>query len=160
MFEKILVALDQSPTGEVLFQKALILAKRHHAKLMLLHILTSEEEGSPIPIPSEASNMYWDPGLDFNLDVWRKQWETYEGECLDKLRSLSAKANQAQVPTEFRQIPGNAGRVICDFATAWGTNLILIGNRGRSGLQEWVLGSVSNYVLHHAHCDVLTVKTR
>ena len=82
MFEKILVALDQSPTGEVLFQKALTLAKRHHAKLMLLHILTSEEEGSPIPIPSEASNMYWDPGLDFNLDVWRKQWETYEGECL------------------------------------------------------------------------------
>ena len=56
---------------------------------MLLHVLTSEEEGSPIPIPSGASTMYWDPGLDFNIDVWRKQWETYEGKCLDQLRSHS-----------------------------------------------------------------------
>ncbi len=158
MFEKILVALDQSPTGDAIFQKALTLAKTHTAQLMLLHILTSEEEGSPIPIPSGAYNMYWDPGLDFNIDVWQKQWETYECEGLEKLRSLCAKANQENISTEFRQIPGHAGRVICDFAISWGADLIVIGNRGRSGLKEWVLGSVSNYVLHHSQCNVLTIK--
>ncbi|MGQ9872468.1 universal stress protein [Leptodesmis sp.] len=39
-----------------------------------------------------------------------------------------------------------------------GADLILIGNRGHTGLKELFLGSASNYVLHHAPCSVLTVK--
>lgn len=158
MFEKILVALDHSPGGEKLFQMALELAQKHEAQLMLLHVLTSEEDGSPIPIPSGADEMYWASGVDFNIDVWKQQWADYESKCLDQLRDLASRANNNQVSTEFRQIPGHAGRIICKFAQSWGADVILIGNRGHSGIKEWVLGSVSNYVLHHSHCHVLTLK--
>ena len=158
MFEKILVALDHSPNGERLFSTSLELAKKHGAELMLLHVLTSEEEGSPIPIPTGADTMYWDSGVEFNIDVWKKQWENYESECLNRLRKLASEANTQNISTEFRQISGHAGRVICDFASSWGADVIVIGHRGRSGLKEWVLGSVSNYVLHHARCNVLTIK--
>ncbi len=158
MFKKILVALDHSSVGEALFNKALMLAEIHKAELMLLHVLTSEEEGSPIAIPVGAEGMYWGSGADFNIDVWRQEWENYENKCLEKLRSLASEAHKRGLNAEFRQIPGNAGRIICDFALSWGADLILIGNRGRSGLKELVMGSISNYVLHHAACNVLTIK--
>ncbi len=39
-----------------------------------------------------------------------------------------------------------------------GADLIVVGRRGRSGLSELILGSASNYVLHHAPCSVLTLQ--
>lgn len=36
----------------------------------------------------------------------------------------------------------------------------MMGRGGRSGLDEFFLGSVSNYVLHHVPCLVLAVGTR
>ncbi len=39
-----------------------------------------------------------------------------------------------------------------------GADLIVLGRRGRTGLAEALLGSVSNYVLHHAPCSVLVVQ--
>ncbi|MFM7578374.1 MAG: universal stress protein, partial [Microcystaceae cyanobacterium] len=38
-------------------------------------------------------------------------------------------------------------------------DVIVVGHRGRWGLSEILLGSVSNYVFHHAHCPVLVVPT-
>ncbi|NEO28803.1 MAG: universal stress protein, partial [Kamptonema sp. SIO4C4] len=35
---------------------------------------------------------------------------------------------------------------------------VIIGRRGRVGLSEILLGSVSNYVLHHAPCAVMVVQ--
>jgi nucleotide-binding universal stress UspA family protein len=73
------------------------------------------------------------------------------------LQSLSAQANTAGVNTEFTQNTGNAGRMICELATVWNADLIIMGRRGRSGIAEFFLGSVSNYVLHHAPCSVQIV---
>ena len=42
-------------------------------------------------------------------------------------------------------------------ANSWQADMIIVGNRGRSGLSEFFLGSVSNYVMHHAPCSVLVV---
>jgi nucleotide-binding universal stress UspA family protein len=48
--------------------------------------------------------------------------------------------------------------MICQVAKDWGAELIMVGRRGNSGLSELILGSVSNYVVHHAHCSVLIVQ--
>ncbi|MGA7934086.1 MAG: universal stress protein, partial [Kovacikia sp.] len=81
-----------------------------------------------------------------------------EQEGLKLLQSYTEKATAAGVPTEFTQNAGNPGRKICDMVQTWGADLIILGRRGRSGLNELLLGSVSNYVLHHATCSVLTVQ--
>lgn len=47
MFHKILVAIDASDRGQMVFNEALSLAKATAANLMLLHVLSSEEEVSP-----------------------------------------------------------------------------------------------------------------
>jgi len=61
------------------------------------------------------------------------------------------------VDAEFTQNTGSPGRVICEIAKAWQADLIILRRRGYSGLTEMLLGSVSNYVLHHAPCSIHVV---
>lgn len=156
MFKKILVALDHSEIGQQVFDQALALAKVTGASLILLHVLSAEEEGSPyLPI---LSNLDYYPGLGAqNFEYYQKQWESFKNEGLQHLQSFSAQANTAGVNTEFTQNVGLPGRLICQVAVNFGADLIVMGRRGRTGLVELFLGSVSNYVLHHAPCSVQIV---
>ncbi len=153
MFKKILVALDRSEVGQQVFDEALGLAKLTQASLMLLHVLSPEEEGSPyVPM---LSNMDYYPGLSSqSFELYQKQWDTFKNLGIQMLQSFSAQANTAGVTTEFTQNVGNPGRIVCDLAHSYGADLIVMGRRGRSGLMELFLGSVSNYVLHHTPCSV------
>lgn len=157
MFHKILVAMDTSAIGKRVFDEALALAKATRSSLMLLHVLSPKEQGSP-NMPTFSSVEYY-PGLSGKtLEIYQEQWETFEEQGLELLRSRTDEATLAGVSTEFTQNSGNPSRTICDIAANWGADLIVIGRRGHSGLSELILGSVSNYVLHHAPCSVLTVQ--
>ncbi|MFB6345887.1 MAG: universal stress protein [bacterium] len=52
---------------------------------------------------------------------------------------------------------GHAGEEICDLAEDLGADTIVMGRRGSSAVSELLLGSVSQYVLHHAACPVTVV---
>ncbi len=161
MFQKILAAIDSSTIGQKVFDEAVAIAKWSDASLMLLHVLSNEEEGSPAPPIYAGSyalalNSYPTP-LDF--DIFQEQWQTYEQKGLDLLKAYTDEAVAAGVKAEFSQGQGSPGRTICDLARTWKADHIVIGRRGHSGLSELFLGSVSNYVLHHASCSVLTVQT-
>lgn len=158
MFKKILVALDTSSRSDFIFQDAVDLAKNNDAALLLLHVLTSEEEGSPLRVPPGIEEIYWAPGADVDLERWHKEWQQYEQQCLKQLRAYTDQATGEGIDADFQQVTGIPGNKICDLATRWGADLIMLGNRGRRGVTELVLGSVSNYVLHHADCSVLVVK--
>lgn len=156
MFHKILVAIDTSEFGKYVFDAALNLAKLTGASLMLLHVLSSEEEGSP-STPIIFSGLGY-AGSDKIIESYREEWEAFEKRSLELLQSRQNEATLAGVNTQFSQRPGSPGRTICDSAHTWEADLIVIGRRGHSGLTELILGSVSNYVLHHALCTVLTVQ--
>ncbi len=156
MFRKILVAMDSSAIGKQVFDKALALAKATDACLMLLHVLSVEEEGSPNNYTFHSLD-YYSVVSEQTLQIETQQWWWCEKHGLELLRSRQTIATAAGVSTEFTQTSGSPGRKICDLARTWGADLIVIGRRGRSGLAELILGSVSNYVLHHAPSSVLTV---
>jgi nucleotide-binding universal stress UspA family protein len=40
-----------------------------------------------------------------------------------------------------------------------GADLVVVGNRGMSGVRRFVLGSVPNKVSHHSPCNLLIVDT-
>lgn len=156
MFEKILVAIDRSEVSDQAFEVALSLAKVHNAQIMLAHVLSPQEEGYPTPVfPLDSSY----PSLQMEaVTVQMQALQMLEQEGIKFLRTQADRAKAAGVPTEFTQPLGNPGRTICMLARDWGAQLILMGRRGHSGLNEWFLGSVSNYVLHHAPCSVLIVQ--
>ena len=158
MYQRILVGVDNSPMRQAVFERALSLAKENQASLLLLHVLSSEEEDSPLPIPTHTEEIDWAHGSEIDLGKWREQWQKFERECLEKLQALAVEAKKAGVMVEVKQVAGGPGRTICHLAQTWNADLIVIGDRGHSGLSKLVLGSVNNYVLHHASCSVLTIK--
>jgi nucleotide-binding universal stress UspA family protein len=157
MFRKILVAFDNSPIGEHIFDEAVSLAKVSGASLMLMNVVSPFDEYYPNPFLTQTGMNY--PGISAAIvNSYLEQWEELKQESLDFLKSFCDRAQALEVKTEFTQSFGDPGRAICDVARNYEADLIILGRRGRKGLSELFLGSVSNYVLHHAPCSVLTLQ--
>jgi nucleotide-binding universal stress UspA family protein len=165
MFHKILVAIDRVPSGEAtptemshdVFKTALDIAKADHAVLVLLHVISFDERGNP--------SMLMPTGLEYfqaadakTLEIYRDQLQSYEQKSLEILKSLADRATAEGVTTEFHQLSDSPGRRICEFAESEEIDLIVMGRRGLSGVNEFLMGSVSNYVLHRSPCSVLVYK--
>lgn len=157
MYDKILVAIDQSEISQHIFDEAVFLAKATNAEMMLLHILSPLEDPYISPIFMQPDAIY--PTVPpAPTDTYIRQWEQIKQERLEWLRSLTNTATDIGVKTGFTQNMGDAGRIICEVARSWPADLIMLGRRGRAGLSEFFLGSVSNYVLHHAPCSVMVIQ--
>ena len=155
MINKILVAVDYYQTSESVFNAALSLAKTTGADLMIVHVIGEEEPGFPV-IPSYT---YYPVLEDRDYNLYRQRYEEYKQQGIKFLQQKDEEAKAAGVRSQFVQLIGNAGRSICDVASTWSADLILVGSRGLKGFKEMFLGSVSNYVTHHAPCSVLIIRT-
>ncbi|PZD70932.1 Putative universal stress protein [Acaryochloris thomasi RCC1774] len=143
MYKSILVAMDVFDSRTTVFEEALKLARLSGAKLVLLHALSNDEVGYPNVPPL---------GID---EAYYERWRSFVKEGLLHLNRFKEQAETEDVEAEMLQEIGRPGHVICAVAQEQNVDLIIIGNRGRSGLSEAVLGSQSNYVMHHAPCSVL-----
>lgn len=52
---------------------------------------------------------------------------------------------------------GDSGPMICDTAKKWSADSIVMGRNQKSTLNEFFLGSTSNYVLHNTCCSVIVI---
>lgn len=156
MFKKILVALDNSDLRQDVFDKAIALAQATQASLMLCHVLSAYEDGSP-GIPIRSYQAYYPVLDDSTWRLYQKRWEEFEAEGIAQLRQDVDRAQAAGVTAEFTQSVGEPTAMICNLADSWQADLIMVGSHGRRGIRELLLGSVSNYVMHQAHCSVMVV---
>lgn len=67
---------------------------------------------------------------------------------------------QHGLQTNTLHLKGDPGRSIVDAADDLHCDLIVMGSRQHGSVQRLLLGSVSNYVLHHSSCPVLMVPTQ
>ena len=155
MINKILVALDYSNISQSVFDSAVSLAKTTGASMMMLHILGEDEPGFPV-IPSYT---YYPVLDDYDYDLYRQRYEDYKQKGIKFLQAKAKQAREAGVDTEYTQLTGNPGREICELARTQSADLIIVGSRGLQGFKEMFLGSVSNYVTHHAPCSVLIIRS-
>ncbi|MDJ0725352.1 MAG: universal stress protein [Prochloraceae cyanobacterium] len=159
IWQKILVAVDLSTIARIAFEQSLTLAQATGASLILLHVLSADEEGSPTKWLYTVDDRFLLPDVwQIMVEEYEKEWKSFQQEGLVALEAMKKEAIQQKVNTEILQILGSPGRTICQQAKELAVDLIAIGNRGRSGVQELFLGSVSNYVIHHAACSVLIVR--
>ena len=62
-----------------------------------------------------------------------------------------------QVAAKILVEDGPAGPQICKIAKREGATFVVTGSRGAGTVRRTILGSVSDYVLHHAHVPVVVV---
>lgn len=157
MFQKILVAVNLSETCPQILEEAIQLAKCHHSKLMLIHVILVEGEiALPVslyPVMGGYSNL-----SETALEQYQESIQAYKWDCMEQLRRLQTQVIDQGVEAEISLMSGETGESICQGAEEWQGDLIVLGTRGLRGIKEMVLGSVSNYVTHHAPCPVLVLR--
>ena len=158
MLQRILVALDHSAISQLVFNEALLLAKAMAGELLLLHVLSPDDHGYPDTVVFPTPDAVYPSLYEQMLERRTEQWKAFEQQQLNILNSFAKTAIDAGVRIELIQVPETPGATICQVAQTWQADLIVVGRHGRSGLAELVLGSVSNYVTHHAPCSVLVIQ--
>jgi nucleotide-binding universal stress UspA family protein len=157
MFRKIIVAVDTSTTSTYALDEAVTLAEATHATLMLIHVLTRFTDGYPDLVVPAQSRMAAGMNQMEAIGIYTERWQEFEQQGLEMLKQITETLTARGIATEFTQSFGDPGRAICELAATWEADLIAMGRRGYKGLKEMFMGSVSNYVVHHAPCSVLTV---
>ena len=75
-----------------------------------------------------------------------------------QLSAVAERLAGSGVTVHTHALPEGGADALLDVAEAINADLIVVGNRGMTGLRR-VLGSVPSTVAHHAHCAVLIVPT-
>lgn len=146
----ILVAVDQSTQATVVVNHALELAQRLKATLVISHCF-SESETIPY------TDLYGKTLLNFSYSMQESlRQEIAQGRL--QLQHYYQQATDLGIPVEMDERFGRPGVQICNAVNDWNADLIIMGRRGHRGATEALLGSVSNYVVHHALCSVLIVQ--
>ena len=140
--ETILVPTDFSPHAEHALDYAVGLAKTFGARLHLLHAYS-------LPAPATFPDSFAIP-----QSVWDKLRE-HGTEQLERARERVAADG---VECDVEAVGDPPFPAVVDAAERIGADLIVMGTRGLSGLQQVVLGSVAERTVRMAPCPVLTVK--
>ena len=138
---RILCPVDFSEPSRRALAHAVTLARWYRARLTVLHAY------HVMPLAPMAPEM--SPALALPAEVR----EQLRGE----LERFAEPAGADAVPVEFAVVEGSAAREILRRAQDDPTDLIVIGTHGRSGFERFMLGSVTEKILHRASCAVLTI---
>ena len=143
MARRVVVAVDGSEHADQAFETALQWAKCAGAQLVLLSVVPFHAVpfGGPQMTP---------PISDVEIEAYRQ--------LLDRLKSRALKGGLANVTTELRQ--GLVVDELLDYIVNDPTDLLVVGSRGLSAAKRIILGSVSEFLVHHVPCPVLVDKPR
>ncbi len=141
---KILVPIDGSECSLNAAKYAIKVAKDENAELFCIHVIASVPYGYASSPPA--------------IDQYFKDIEEKAQSWFDKVRDMAKNEGIPELKTEtFANVKSVIGSII-DYATGRDVDLIVIGTRGRTGLKRFLMGSVANGVVQHAHCPVLLVR--
>jgi nucleotide-binding universal stress UspA family protein len=100
------------------------------------------------------------------LHPYREQIETsaredlvHLGDVADQLlMRAAAEVDGDDIKVETASRDGDPAEVLSDIATEENADMIIVGDRGLTGVSRFLLGSVSQKLSHHAPCSVLIVR--
>lgn len=142
--KRLLVPTDFSNTSDLAVGYAIDLAHRYGASIHLVHVV---EDAS-------FMNTYPD-GFFAELPALR---DRLMAEAEARLTDTVDRCSAASVAVTRQVVDGRPARVIVQIAGERGTDLIVMGTHGRSGVAHLLLGSVAEHVVRTAPCPVFTVR--
>jgi len=138
---KVVLAIDDSKYSEEATRTLIAQAKPKETEVRVLHVVE--------PYTKEG---------ELYIDNWKGiiQRRHEEGEALLAQAAQALRTAGIQVATALEE--GDEKSVIIDFAAKWPADLIVMGSHGRKGFDRFLLGSVSEAVVRHAHFSVEIVR--
>lgn len=129
--ETILLATDLSPASDAATGRAIDLAVRLEARLLVVHVVGGRGRSRSVEERAKRT--------------------TSAGFVVERARAAGADAS-------FLIWDGDPGDGIVDAAEAETVDMIVVGSHARGSLGRYILGSVSDHVVHRAACPVLVVR--
>lgn len=136
----IAIAIDERDVAESAFQWYLDNLQRKDDFVVLIHIL--EYPSILMPTVSVLQQILHE--MDEKLD-------TVEEGCKEHLQKL-------QIKGKFRTGAGKSGPLIVDIAKQERATMIVMGSKGRGHTRRTLMGSVSDFVVHHSPIPVLVYR--
>ncbi len=136
--KNILMAYDTSEQARKAFDFAAEMAQKYDAQLTVLSVARPPEPAESVETGAmleEATHIY---SADF--------------------AKLKKKSSQFKAKVKFEVAIGHPAEKIIQRANTLQADAIVMGHRGKSLMERWLLGSVSKRVLSYAHCTVIVVR--
>jgi nucleotide-binding universal stress UspA family protein len=138
MIANLLVAYDGSCQAQKAFDFGLEMAVKYSAALTVISVARPPEP--PVNVELQA--------------VLEHATEYFESQYV----KMKEQAAAMGVQCSFEVHVGHPAEQIVHLADARKVDAIVMGHRGESLLQKWLLGSVAKRVLSYAHCTVIVVR--
>jgi len=145
---KILVPTDFSEDSDLAFRMALSIAVKYQARIFLLHVISNTVQQSL---------------ADYSLDqgiVARVLSESivFSNEKLQEIIDKNQQSGDIKVIPDVRK--GQPYEEILKEASERKIDLIVIASHGKTGLQKYFIGSVTEKVMKEAKCPVLLIRSQ
>ena len=142
--KRVLVPTDFSATADAALDYAYLVAERFGASIQLLHVLDD-----PFVTEGLAAEAYISEAPVLRSALLK--------EAQARLAHRTAPREQGIV-VDGEVLFGYGAKTIAEYAKTRGTNLIVMGTHGRTGVAHLLLGSVAERLVRIAPCPVLTVR--
>jgi universal stress protein A len=141
----ILVPTDFSDCSKHALEAALSLAVKYDAAVSVVHVIEPARYSAAL-------------GHDVSIDAaaYQDVGATLKESAAEQMKEYMAHVTHPNVASKIEN--GIAYDAVCRAAEGHECDLIVIGTHGRSGLKRFVMGSVAEKVIRHAHCPVLTIR--
>jgi nucleotide-binding universal stress UspA family protein len=152
--KKILIALDYNPTAQKVAETGFSLATSLGAELTLLHVITD---------PVFYATSGFDPIMGFNgyVDVSPTVVDSIEGlksASLQYLNKTKQHLGDATIRTLVKE--GDFAETILKTAKELHSDIIVLGSHSQKWLENILMGSVTERVLHQSSVPLFIVPTR
>lgn len=146
-FNKILLPLDGSNLAEWGLRPAIKLAEATGGELILLRCMIPVYTAMPVV----ASEYEW-AWPEYAREEVREETKAY-------LQTIYNRYHHLNINLRTVAVEGDAASAIVDLAESEAVDLIVMSTHGWSGAEKWLLGSVTERVLHAAACPVFVVRS-
>jgi len=151
---RVLIALDYDPTAQKVAEIGFTMAKSMNAEVILLHVITD---------PVFYSTAGYSPIMGFTgyMDMAPVQFESIDGlknASLQFLEKSKHHLGDKTIRTLVKE--GDFADAILETAQEVKADIIVVGSHSRKWLENIVMGSVTEKVLHNTSIPLFIVPTK
>ncbi|GEN45908.1 nucleotide-binding universal stress UspA family protein [Alkalibacillus filiformis] len=140
-YHDIVIAVDGSKASEYAFLKAIDIAKRNHAKLIISHVV--------------------DTRVYSTIEAYdRSVSDRVQNDALELLRTYQTRAEEAGVENVVTDLEHGSPKVKIakEVAPRHNADLIICGATGMNTVERFFIGSVSEHITRYSKVDVLVIR--